>query len=487
MRFLRQSMIGFFLTSVTLGLLIYAAQLVGGAVQVRLDNERPAPAPRERVFVVKLVTAQARTEEPVLETFGEIASRRTLELRAAVGGRVVALARSFEDGGTVSAGELLISIDPADLQSELERLRADLADAEAEVRDADRGLDLAKQDEGAAAQQAELREQAFARQVDLVKRGVGSAASAETAELAAAAAQAVVITRRQAVTQAEARIDQAATRLDRAHIAVADAERDLNDTSITAPFNGTLSDTNVVEGGLITPNERLADLIDPSDLEVSFRVSTAQYARLLDEHGDLVASPVRVRLDAAGADLSAQGRLSRVNAAAGEGQSGRLVFAQLDAGPGFRPGDFVTVRVQEPAVANVVRLPASAFDGDGYVLVLSGADRLEALPVELVRRQGNDVLVRGLGLEGREVVRQLSPLLGAGIAVRPVREGATQAQNAPGPGLVELSKERRDKLVAFVTKDAEMPEEARARVLSQLAEPQVSARVVARIENRMGG
>jgi RND family efflux transporter MFP subunit len=485
MRFLRQSMIGLFLASLTLGLLVYAAQIVGGALQARLAEDGPRPAARERVFVVNLVTAEVRTETPVLEAFGEVISRRTLELRAAVAGRVVALAPQFEDGGIVAAGDLLVSIDPSDLQAAVERFEADLADAEAEVRDADRGLELARLDETAARAQALLRQQAFARQVDLADRGVGSAASVETAELASAAADAVVITRQQAVAQAEARVDQAATRLARATIALGEAQRDLEDTTIEAPFAGTLSETELVEGGLVAVNERLAVLIDPDDLEVSFRVSTAQFTRLLDDMGQLDEAPVQVLLDAADAQVSATGRVTRVNAATGEGQTGRLIFARLDRAPGFRPGDFVTVRVEEPRLADVVRLPATAYDPAGRVLVLSGKDRLEALEVELLRRQGDDVLVRGQGLEGREVVRQLSPLLGPGIAVRPVRKGAAQANSAPA--LLELSDERRARLVAFVERDASMPKEARTRVLARLAERQVPAGMVARLERRMGG
>ncbi len=485
MRFLRQSIIGLFLASVTLGLLLYAGQIVSGAIQERISNERPTPKARERVYVVDLIPAQVTAETPVLEAFGEVSSRRTLELRASVGGRIIALSPSFEDGGRVAAGEVLISIDPADLQAEVDVLTADFADAEAEVRDADRGLDLAQQDEQAARSQANLRKQAFDRQVDLADRGVGSAASVETAELAAAAAEAVVITRRQAVTQAEARIDQAATRLARAKIALAEARRDLEDTTIEAPFDGTLGETTAVEGGLVAANERLAVLIDPSDLEVSFRVSTAQYARLIDATGELIRAPVTVTLEAAGFDLTAEGEISRVNAATGEGQTGRLVFARIARAPGFRPGDFVTVGVREPEVENVVRLPASAYDPDGHVLVLGEGDRLELISVDLVRRQGDEVLVRGDQLEGREVVRQLTPLLGAGIAVQPIRRGALEASAAPT--LLELTEERRARLVAFVQDDNAMPDEARARILARLAEPRVPARMVARIESRMGG
>ena len=82
-------------------------------------------------------------------------------------------------------------------------------------------------------------------------------------------------------------------------------------------------------------------------------------------------------------------------------------------------------------------------------------------------------------------MRQITPLLGEGIAVRPARRGADQARVEPD--LLELSDERRARLVAFVEKDAAMPEEARARMLARLAEPQVPANMVERIESRMGG
>ena len=164
MRFLRQSMIGLFLAAVSLGLVVYSVQLVRDAVQDRMTRDSPAPPARERVFAVSLVTAVEGREVPVLQSFGEIASRRTLELRAAVGGRVIALAPEFEDGGSVTRGMLLVTVDPADMQSMVDRLTADLADARAEVRDAERGLDLARQEEQAAQEQVRLRENAFARQ-----------------------------------------------------------------------------------------------------------------------------------------------------------------------------------------------------------------------------------------------------------------------------------------------------------------------------------
>jgi len=482
MRFLRQSMIGLFLASVALGLLVWAGQMVSGAVQTRMADTAEAPPARERVFTVNVITAQTGTQTPILESFGEIASRRTLELRAAGGGRVIMLAEGFEEGGTVRAGDVLVRIDPADAQAAVQRGQSDLADAQAEERDAARNIGLARDELSAAQEQADLRVRAAGRQNDLAGRGVGTTAASETAELAASAARQAVLSRRQALAQAQARVDQAATATVRMQIALAEVQRRLEETVLRAPFDGTLSGTNVVEGRLVIANERLADLIDATDLEVSFRLSNAQYARLLDAEGLILKSDVRVTLDVSGVDIEAQGRVTRTSAVAGDGQTGRLVFATLATAGGFRSGDFVTLRLDEPALENVILLPAAAVDASGTVLLLGPEDRLEAARVDILRRRDDDVLVRG-DIAGREVVAARSPLLGAGIAVKPLRKGA----QPDGPQMLELTEERRARLVAFVEGNTRMPQEAKARVLAQLAAPQVPAQVVERIESRMGG
>lgn len=453
MRFLRQSMMGLFLAAVAVGLLCYAVLLVASAIQEQASLERSMPEAKERVFAVDLVPAVSGTHTPVLQSFGEIAARRTLELRAAVSGRVVALSPQFEDGGTVTRGSLLVQIDSAAMQAAYDRAATDLADARAEVRDADRGLDLARQELAAAEEQAGLREKAFVRQNDLATRGVGTAALVEESEIAAAAARAVVLARRQALAQAEARVDQGSTQLTRAEIALEEAERTLDDTSVEAPFDGTLSETAVVEGGLVAVNERIADLIDPTDLEVAFRVSTGQYARLLHSDGSLLPVSVTVALDTNTSTLTAKGILRRVDALAGDGQSGRVLFAKLDDPVGFRPGDFVTVRVEEPPLVDVVSLPASALGPDSRVLVLGDGDRLEELPVQLLRRQGNDVIVQGQGLDGREVVRQRTPVLGAGFAVRPIRPEANDASLSPDINVPEDGHSQRRFDVRFAGGD----------------------------------
>ncbi|WP_209426025.1 HlyD family efflux transporter periplasmic adaptor subunit [Pararhodobacter sp. SW119] len=480
MRFLSRSLIAVFLAAMTLGLLGLAGLIVQGAFSDRAAQDAPERTARERIFTARVVTIQPGEIAPDLVAYGEVRARRTLEMRAPFAGRVIEIAQGVEDGAAVTAGQVLIRLDPADAESVRDLAGADLRRAEADLRDAARSLDLARADVAEAQAQADLRRRAFERRRTLSERGVGTEAAIEEAELAFAASRAAVIARFQAEAQAEARLEAAETTLERQRINLAEAERRLAETAITAGFTGVLSDVTVVAGGLVGSNERLAQLIDPDALEVAFRLSTAQYLRLLDDDGNLIDSAGQATIDLGGQTITSPIRLVRASPAVGEGQTGRLLYAELQAPRGFRPGDFVTVRVAEPPLQGVALVPATAVDANGGVLVLGAGDRLETGQVDLLRRQDDMVLIRAHGLNGQEVVTARTPLLGAGIRIRPERDETGEAR-APAP-MVALNTARRAALVARVTENATLPDPVRSRILNQLEAESVPAQLIERLE-----
>jgi membrane fusion protein (multidrug efflux system) len=484
MQFLRRSLVGIFLLALTLSLFAWAGFTVSSAVQERMNAEPRSFPQRERVLSVNVVAVTPERIEPQLTAFGELNSTNTFALRALTSGTVLELSPNFVDGGRVQTGELLVKIDPRDAQSSRDRIDADLRDAEAELRDADRALILERDELTAAAEQVTLRQQALTRQRDLAARGVGTAAAVENAELALSGANQAVLSRRQAEAQAQARLDQAATRLDRARLNLADADRALNDTEITAPFSGTLSDVTISQGLRVTANERLGELIDKDNLEVAFRLSTAQYARLTGDDGNLMSAPVVVELEAQGLSLTAQGQITRESASVGEGQTGRLLFARLENASGLRAGDFVTIRVTEPALRGVALVPATAIGANDSALMLDAENRLSEVPVDVLRRQGNDVIIRAPALYGQSIVAERSPLLGAGIAVQPIDPNAQAVVPEPVE-MVTLDADRRARLITFV-EESQMPPPVKTRILDQLAQDEVPSDVVTRLEDRMG-
>lgn len=492
MRFLTRSFLGVFLLGLTLGILVLAGGMVWRTARdsdAETARERPA---RERVFAINVATLTSGNIAPVITTFGEVASWRNLEVRAVTGGRIIELADAFRDGGEVARGQLLARIDPVDMQAALDLARTRKSEAKAEVEDAEAALLLARDDLKAAAEQRDLRVRALNRQKDLTTRGAGTAAAVETAELALSSAEQTLLGRRQALAQAEARIKRAGIALDQQKIMLAEAERTLAETSIDAPFAGLLSDIRVVQGGLVTPNQALATLIDPSALEIAFRVSNAQFARLITQDGELRDVSITATLPLDEFPLTVSGRIDRAGARVGDGQTGRLLYARIDGGTAaaLRPGDFMLVEIEEPALSDVTVIPATAANSQGEILLIGADDRLEPAMVNILRRQGDTLIVKGAPL-GREYATERLPQIGEGVKIRPVRPTDARADDsADAPDAsdtVALDDDRRARLIAFVEGNTRMPGDIKARLLDQLSAAQVPRATVERLERRMGG
>ena len=608
MRFFSRSLIGLFMIALTLGLLTLGGNTIYTAFQDRWSKEVKKRPARERVFSTDVMIAKLTDIEPTINSFGEIRSNRTLELRAPSGGNVIMLSESFEEGGVVRKGELLLKIDPADAQTAVDVARADLAEAEVQLLDARGSLQLSEDElsvdvayanlvesevqlaeaigslelaEGeviSAQEQLDLKKRAYDRQKNLRKRGVVTDSSLETAELSVSSAKQVLLSRQQAVKKAKLqleqsgnvvnrrqlnltdaglsqkeaiqkaklkleqsgnivnrrklnltdaqlsrresiqkaklkleqsgnvvnrmklnlanaqlsrresiqkaklKLEQSGNFVNRVKLNLADAERLLKDTELYAEFDGRLAEVNVTSGGLVNNNERLAKLIDPNDLEVSFRLSTAQYNFLSEKNKLSIGRPVEVALDIMGADLKVNGTLTRESASVVEGASGRLLFAKLNKPLGLRPGDFVSVSVKEPMLKDVFVMPASAVSGNDTILLVNAEDRLEEMKVELLRRQGENIVIRSDALEGKEIVSKATQLLGKGIKIKPIRAKAAGEEVFSGPEMIELDEERRARLIATVTANAYIPKNVKKKILKALSKKKVRADMVERIE-----
>jgi multidrug efflux pump subunit AcrA (membrane-fusion protein) len=396
---------------------------------------RPA---EERVVAANLVALVPEEIRPRIVAYGKVEARRTLDLRLPQGGTVTWVAEDFRNGGEVAEGARLLELDPLPAREALDLARADLAEAEGAAAAALAAVDLAVEDLASAVAQTELRRQALLRQIDIDAKGAGSPQAVETAELAVSSSEQAELQRKQALAQARERVDQTAVAVTRAGIAVTEAERRLADTVLRAGIGGRVEGVGVVQGAVVTANETLGRIIDAGALDIALRLSTAQFARLLDADGELRPSPVSIHLPGLADAAPLPGRLDRVGATVGEGQTGRLVFATPDPGAAglrlLKPGDFVEVTIEGATFGDAALVPATAVGRQGTVLALGPEDRLEEIAVDILGRQGDEVILAVGPLTGREIVAERSAFLGAGIRIRPVRPAVAGAAAQPADG-----------------------------------------------------
>jgi RND family efflux transporter MFP subunit len=379
----------------------------------------PASPPRERVWVVEAARVAFADVRPELSLFGEVVAAREVALRALVAGPVQAVSERFVDGGTVAAGEVLVTIDPFDFEQDVAERRAELDEARAR---------LAEMTAGLGGERAMLEEDR--RQLELTRRDVerresllGSAVSEkglDEARLSLSRAEAQRLLREQAIATMEARIDQQHAVIARTQAALARARRGLADATLKAPFDGYLADIAAQPGEQLGRGERVARLIDSSRLEVRCHLSDAQFGRAFAGL-DAEERVARVRWRIGDEVREFDAVIDRIDSEIDPTTGGMTAFARIvDHGKAafasLRPGAFVEVVVPDRLYRQVARLPATALHGDDTVYaVVEG--RLEPRAVELLRRYGETVLVVGEIAEGEEVATTRFTEIGPGVRV----------------------------------------------------------------------
>ncbi|MEP3048311.1 MAG: HlyD family efflux transporter periplasmic adaptor subunit [Roseibium sp.] len=492
MRFLMRGLVGLALMAVMAGFVGYGVYHLYGAFTAE-ETTRNRPA-RERSYTVNVATLSPTSVSPITTAYGEIESWRTLQLRASSEGLLVDVASKFRDGAAVAEGELLLRIDPANAKFQYLDAEAALADAEAQKAEAEEAVVGAEQEMEAARRQLDLRKQALERQLQLRDKGYSTAVQVESEELAVASLEQGLSNRLQSVITARKRIERMDLTVRRAFLALEDAQRVLDETTLTAPFHGYLAEVDATLGRRVSPSETLALLIDPTALEVRFSISTSEFSRLLDDSGNLVNSPVSVTLQLGGRSIEVPGQIDRVAAVVSEGEAGRTLFAALDIQNDtvLRPGDFVKVEIEEPELRNVAVVPAAAVTENGRLLIVGEDDRLTEISTRILRRVGNDVVLTDVPFEA-VYVRERLPQLGTGLKVTPrsapntgnsdVRPPASEPKKPDN--LVALEPKRREALIKKLN-SSDMPAPRKARLLALLNKPMVPQDLVDRLEQGRG-
>lgn len=484
MQFLFRALSGVFLLALTIGLLVLGVGVLVQASKERGEGRGAGRPAQERSYTVAVRPIEHAAVTPVSRAFGRLQSWQSADLRSASAGRIIALGSNVRDGGRVARGELLFEIDPLDAENTLASRETDLSEARAELLDARRARELSQEEFSTAQAQHRLRERALARARSLQQRGFDSESGVESAELNLASSAQALVARKQAVAEADARVARAEIDIERRTLARDAAQRDLDDTRIFAPLAGVLSNVDAVVGRRVEVNEHLADLIDPTALEVAFRVSVDAFAHLLDEQGNVLEQPLTVEFELGERDIQMSARISRISAEVGDGQSGRLVYAELQGPlPGaLTVGDFVTVAIEEPELQNVALIPRAAATDDGAVLLVGDDDRLLEARASIERRQGDNLVVSGLQ-EGARLVLARTAQLGPGVLVKAIGPDLNVQQRET----VKLTSEQRAQMLEMLSANTRMPADVRTRLIERVEGGEISASTWQRFQNRLAG
>ncbi len=360
---------------------VVAVFLYGAFIKEKPPEYMVAPVTRGNVVDV-VTSVSSGTLEP----------HESRAVTSETGGTVVEVSKRA--GDVVAAGEVVVKLDPGDLDDRLRIEEGNLRVAQNQLREATVRRDQTGND--------------YAKAYDLFQRGIFSRKQAEAAALAWRASKSEVETVQINIEKLQRSIDI--------------ARRKLTDADLAAPVAGTLKSVTVETGQMLLPKQPAFEVMDASKLQIEAVIDESDARKV---H---VGQTVRITADAL-PDQEFQGRLdwvSPVVSLSKRASRGVEVRIEIDGSiAALRVGMSVDIEIQVGQAENALSIPANAVietDGKPTVFVFDKRwkkyGKAVARPVQLgIRTFNMDEVLSGLA-EGDLVVLNADDRLSDGLKVR---------------------------------------------------------------------
>lgn len=357
----------------TLSAVIIAVFATGGSFilfQEKADAKATPTASSPPAATVDVAHVINQTITDWQEYSGRLEAIDQVDVRPQVSGKLIAV--HFKDGSLVNKGDLLFTIDPRPFEAELNRAKAQLASAEAQVTYTSANLDR---------NQRLIQSNAIAHQE---------------------------------LDQAQNEARTANANLQAAKAAVETARLNLEYTRITAPVSGRISRAEVTVGNVVSAGngaQVLTSLVSVSRLYASFDVDEQTYLKYISNQRNSAQVPVYLGL-ANESGFSREGYISSIDNNLNTTSGTIRVRATFDNPKGVMlPGLYARIRLGggQPRAAILISPTAIGVDQDKrFVVVVDAKNQTAYREVKLGAQQdGLQIINSGLQVGDRIVVNGL--------------------------------------------------------------------------------
>ena len=365
--------------------------LIVGALRPKRASGAAMQAPSD-----VLVAQVEQQDVPIYgEWIGTLAGQVNANVQAQVSGYL--LKRDYQEGSTVRTGQLLFEIDPRPFQAALDQAEGQLAQAIAQL---------------ANAEAVQHRDQLdVERYTPLAKEQAASQQDLDNANQNNLAAKATVAT------------DQA--QIKSAQAAVETAKLNLGFTNVASPINGIADVAKAQVGDLVSSNSGTLTTVSTLDpIRDYFTVSEQDYLQLKGQFSGSDRQGWKLQLILADGTTYPHEGVFYFAGRAVDQNTGSIQLAALFPNPGnvLRPGQYGKVRAVVRTAKGALLVPQAAvadLQGSYQVSVVGQDNKIAIRSVKVGERIGTRWIIRDGLKPGERVVAQGQQTLRPGTIIQP--------------------------------------------------------------------
>jgi membrane fusion protein (multidrug efflux system) len=225
---------------VCLAIVIFVLIVMYTSAKIEANSSRPMPSRQEVIQhpSVSVVSVNPESYSATISGYGELTPHFELTLSAQVDGQITEISPSFEVGNSVNKGDWLVKLEQSDYVSAVKQAEKDVSTAKLTLLQEQRQVEQAKS--------------------EWMSSGFDGDPDSE------------LVLRKPQLAEAEANV--LAT-----EAALKSAEKDLNQTIITAPFDAVITSRNIALGSYVQSGTDIVSLNSTDRLEVSVPLSSQDW------------------------------------------------------------------------------------------------------------------------------------------------------------------------------------------------------------------
>lgn len=281
-----------------------------------------------------------------------------------VGGKVTEVL--FENGQTVTQGQVLVKLDDSDIRDTVASYEAQLSSAEAQLKSAENQVTSSELSEQKIQTSYETAQRDYDRKKALYDQGALSKVDLESSESTLKNAQADLASAENSIESAKLSIETQKANIKTAQVNLNTQQNSLQNTTITAPISGVMDGKNVSLGQYVNIGTTLGKVKNISSINAVIQVKDSDLSYIK------VGGKATLKLDGENAK-EYEGTIQTIDAVA---DSSSRVFnckITIDNKNGeLKPGVFGKVEIETGSTKKSMSLPTQALggsEGNYYVFI----------------------------------------------------------------------------------------------------------------------
>ena len=322
--------------------------------------------------------------------FGRVVGKNEINIVSGLGGKIVYVSKKLFNSQEVQKKEVLFEIDSFNFEQDIVKKKSHLDELKIELDKTSLLLEEKKKQLNLAEEDLQRKKKLFGNTV--------SQKALDDSKLQVSKAKTEY-------SREEYKINTIKLNIKDAQANLKVARKNLYFTKYRAPFPGKVSENLIDLGSEIKSGEKLAKLINTSELEVKFFVGEGTFTEL-GTNKELIGKKIKLKWKNSKFKKLYEGSITRIDSTISENSAGLNMYASIDNVSGedpIRPGVFVQVLLAGNVIKQAIQVPENAIYEEKYIYILKDNKPIK-LDVKVEGYIENDLILSGNFVNGSIVI-----------------------------------------------------------------------------------